>query len=177
MSRLLRTILFCILTGASVLAQSPASRPWWISFGGGPAVADGVLDMAAGVVYGSRFESSVLSARIIGATNDNPTVRRWSPTPWTYKLTDYGILYGPVWDIPGGIVSAGAGIGLVRTAVSNGSLVEKKSSMSLPLEAQVLWRISDFFGAGLYGYASINGARTFPGMFLTVQLGAFRHGR
>ena len=175
--RTLTGILCCALLPLRAAAQTADARSWWISFGGGAATTNAALQMSAGAVYGTRFASSVLSVRIIGATNENPTVVRWSPSAATYKLTDYGILYGPAWEALGATLSVGAGLGLVRATVLDGSSVDTKSSVSLPVEAQALWRLTNFCGAGVYGYTSANGARRFSGLLLTVQLGVFHPGR
>jgi hypothetical protein len=172
-----RLFILSAILSMGLSAQGAGTRPWWITFGGGTATSDGLLQMSAGVVYGTKFESSVLSARILGATNQNPTVRKWEPTPTTYKLTDYGILYGPVWEFGDGMISAGAGVGLVRTTMIKGGAPDSRSSASIPLEVQALWRISNFFGAGVYGYTNFNGAHDFSGLLLTVQLGVFHRER
>ena len=170
-------LVLVAMTWTAASAQSIGADSWWITMGGGAATPGDALTMTAGAVYGKVLESGMVSFRIIGATNDNPTVRRWSPTPKTYRLTDYGILYGPVWPHEHGYLSAGAGVGLVRTAIEVGNTSAVRSAASLPVEAQAFWQFSDFFGAGLYAFASINGAKSFSGFFLAVQLGVFTPAR
>jgi hypothetical protein len=161
------------MCGSGVLTAQPRdAHPWWITLGGGAAtVTDGSATMALGAVYGQLRESSLISARILGATNDNPTVRRLDPRQTTYRLTDYGILYGPAWSGDAGYVSVGAGIGMVRATTENGTSSLLKSTISLPLEAQAFWQIYGSFGLGVYAFSSINNARTFSGVIVAVQLG------
>jgi hypothetical protein len=174
LTRTRKTLLVLSLACASTNAQTTTGgRPWWITFSGGLATPGESLTMVAGAVYGKQFESSIVSARILGATNDNPTVRQLDPSAVTYRLTDYGILYGPAYVHAHGYVSAGVGLGLARTSREQGLTADGRSSISIPVEVQAFWQLSDFFGVGAYAFGSVNGARSFSGILLGIQLGVF----
>lgn len=157
----------------SLRSQSGDAHSWWVTMGGGLAMHGPVLGMTAGIDYCYQIDRSLISARLIGATNENPTVKQISPSATTYKLTDYGLLYGPLWPSGSWRMSVGAGIGLVRVTTESRGAMDTQSGVALPLEAQVSYRFTSFAGAGLYAYGSINGVRTFGGVLLVVQLGSF----
>jgi hypothetical protein len=123
------------------------------------------------MVYCYQFESSLISARMIGVTNKNPTIQEIDPTSVNYKFTDYGILLGHLWQSEQAYVAISAGIGLVRAASETPTLLSTNTSVSLPLEIQCFWRPTRFAGIGLYTYASLNFEKHLLGVFMCVQLG------
>jgi len=150
---------------------APEHHPWWVSVGAGPSWTAGTLTMNAGMVYSYQFEQSTINARIIGLTNDNPTVQRFDRSAVVYKMADYGVLYGPIWKSGTGYFSAAAGIGLVRAEYGPVNQFTRSTSISLPLELQWFWRPTAFFGAGVYAYGSLNSGKQLAGIMLCAQLG------
>ena len=145
--------------------------PWWVCLGAGPSRGGSTFSLNAGMVYCYQFEHSLISARMIGVTNKNPTVQKIDPTSVNYKFSDYGVLYGPLWQSEQTYASIGAGIGLVRAAYETPASIVTHTSVSLPLEAQWFWRPTRFAGIGLYTYTSLNFEKRLFGALLCVQLG------
>jgi hypothetical protein len=167
-------IVFCFLMGSfsTLKSQTVQERhPWWVNLGAGPALIGTNFAMDAGMVYCYQFENSLLSARILGITNYNPTVQRIDHSSTIYKMTDYGVLYGPIWRFGKSYVSIAAGIGLVRAAKETSASGSTNSSISLPLETQWFWRPTDFVGVGIYFYTSVNFEKSFIGALFCAQLG------
>ena len=151
----------------------PDSTSWWVDLGAGPALVGNTFSMNAGMVYCYQFDRSIISARILGVTNNNPTVQRIDQTNTIYKMADYGILYGPVWQTEYGYVSVGAGLGLVRVAYETTSEISTNTSLSVPVEAQWFWRFTSYAGIGLYTYATLNFEKPLYGVMICAQLGAW----
>jgi hypothetical protein len=148
-------------------------HPWWVTVGGGPSLIGGDFSMSAGMIYTYQFENSVISGRILGITNINPTVQKIAPVETNYKMADYGVLYGPIWHYGRSYVSLGAGLGLVRASRQSGAQAARNTSISLPVEAQWFWQPTGFAGFGMYAYASANFERPLYGLLLCAQLGAW----
>jgi len=148
-------------------------HPWWINVGAGPALIGNNFAMTAGLVYSYQFERSLISARIIGMTNKNPTVQRINSTNVNYKMTDYGILYGPIWQSGRSYVSLGAGIGLIRAAYETTERITTNTSISLPLEVQWFWRPFYFAGIGLYISTALNFEEQLTAVMICAQLGVW----
>jgi hypothetical protein len=148
-------------------------HPWWVSLGAGPALVSSTFAMNAGMEYCYKFDQSVISARILGVTNYNPTVQEIDRSYIIYKMADYGILYGPIWQTDYGYFSAGAGIGLVRAAYETPIDVATNTSISVPFEAQWFWRFTSYAGMGLYAYATLNYEKPLYGVMVCAQLGTW----
>jgi hypothetical protein len=176
---------FCLLffLCCSFLMSQEVERhhPWWVNVGAGPSLIGSDFAMNAGIIYCYQFESSLISARIIGMTNKNPTIQRIDETGAYYKMTDYGILYGPLWQEGDVYISLGAGIGLVRVAYENNENYrtykdippETNTSISLPLEAQWFWRPTYFAGIGVYFSTTMNFEKQLTSALICVQLGVW----
>jgi hypothetical protein len=149
------------------------NHQWWVNLGAGPGSIASNFAMTAGMIYCYKFERSLISARMLGITNNNPTAQRIDRTPINYNMTDYGILYGPIWQSQIMYVSVGAGLGLVRAGYEAKGGTTTKTSISLPIEAQLFWRPTYFAGIGLYSFASINFEKPMYGMMLCCQLGVW----
>ncbi len=148
-------------------------HPWWVAVGAGPSLIGGGFSMSAGMIYSYQFENSVISGRILGLTNINPTVQRIEPSETKYKMADYGVLYGPIWHYGRSYVSLGAGLGLVRASRQYGAEAATNSSISLPVEAQWFWQPTSFAGFGMYIYATPNFEKPLYGLLLCAQLGVW----
>jgi hypothetical protein len=149
------------------------NHPWWVNLGAGPAFVGTTFAMDAGMVYCYQFDRSIISARILGVTNLNPTVQKIDQSYTIYKMADYGILYGPIWQTDYGYVSAGIGIGLVRAAYETPFNVATNTSISVPIEAQWFWRFTSYAGLGVYTYVSLNFEKPLYGAIVCAQLGAW----
>jgi hypothetical protein len=158
---------------SNVYSQPSNFHPWWVNLGAGPSLIGSNFSMNAGIVYCYQFEKSIISARMLGITNKNPTVQKINPTPVEYKFSDYGVLYGPMWQSEQMYISMGAGIGLVRAAYETHTAISTNSSISVPMEVQWFWRPTQFAGIGLYTYASLNFQKHLFGALMCVQLGAW----
>jgi len=155
----------------TTIVKTQSAHPWWVNFGAGPAYIGTDFAMTAGMVYCYQIERSIISARIIGITNINPTVQRISASSTKYKMADYGILYGPMWQSECCYTSISAGLGLVRAAYETSTKITTNTSISLPLESQFFWRPTYFAGIGIYIYASINFEKPIYGIMLCCQFG------
>ncbi len=151
--------------------ESQSSHLWWVNLGAGPALVGTHFALSAGMVYCYQFERSIISARIIGETNKNPTVQAIDRSSTIYKMTDYGILYGPMWLMEESFISIGIGIGLVRAAYETPLSITTNTSINFPLEAQWFWRPTYFVGVGIYTYASLNFEKPLYGAMFCAQLG------
>ena len=165
--------------GSSIYSENPKSQTadrhhsWWVNLGAGPALVSSTFAMSAGMEYCYQFDQSVISARILGVTNNNPTVQEIDQSYTIYKMADYGILYGPIWQTDYGYFSAGAGIGLVRAAYETPINIVTNTSISLPIEAQWFWRFTTYAGLGVYTYATLNYEKPLYGVMVCAQLGAW----
>ncbi len=175
----LKHLIFCSLLPVLFLFQGmfaqdiSVDHPWWVNIGAGPAAISGKFSMSAGMDYCYQFDRSYLSGRIIGVTNKNPTIQRIDRSETIYKMSDYGILYGYLWQSGRVYFSAGGGIGLIRMTYESQSGITSNSSVSLPLEAQFFWRPAYFAGIGAYVYTSFNLERQLAGLMVCVQLGSW----
>ena len=147
------------------------NNPWWVNVGAGPAFVGNTFAMNAGFEYCYQFDQSIISARIVGVTNYNPTVQEIDHSNTIYKMADYGILYGPTWETCYGHASIGAGVGLVRAAYQNPTNIRTNTSISLPIEMQWFWRFTTYAGLSIYTYASLNFEKPLYGVMLCAQLG------
>ena len=168
-----QTIDASFSTGSTEHPDFQEHHPWWVDLGAGPALVGAHFAMNAGMAYCYQFEQSIISARILGSTNNNPTVQEIDRSGTLYKMADYGILYGPLWKTSYGYFSIGAGIGLVRAAYETPANSAASTSVSLPMEAQWFWRFTPYAGAGVYTYATLNYEKPLYGILICAQLGAW----
>jgi len=170
-----RFVWLLLFVSTSVLKSQivQQNQPWWVNLGVGASFIGSDFSMNAGMVYCYQFERSIISARMIGVTNINPTVQKLDPTSTKYKMTDYGFLYGPIWKSECSYLSIGGGIGLARAAYITPTDITTNTSISLPLEVQWFWRPAHFFGIGIYSFASLNFEKVFCGAMLCAQLGVW----
>lgn len=167
-------ILYLAVPTANLKSQiSKDHHPWWISVGCGPSLIGNTFSASAGMVYSYQFTNSVVSGRILGLTNINPTVLQIAPATEKYKMADYGVLYGPLWHYEHSFLSIGTGIGLVRATHENITGSTINTSISLPLEVQWFWQPTHFVGFGVYTYANFNFEKQLFGIMLCAQLGVW----
>ncbi|RPI02181.1 MAG: hypothetical protein EHM64_14440 [Ignavibacteriae bacterium] len=166
-------ILLYIPMDYAVSQDANQTHPWWVNLGAGPALIGKTFAMNGGMVYCRQFDHSLISARILGMTNNNPTVQRIERSSPVYKMADYGVLYGPVWQTDVGTVTAGAGIGLVRAAYEMPASITTNSSISIPIEIQWFWRFTNYAGLCIYTYTSLNFEKPLSGVLICAQLGVW----
>jgi hypothetical protein len=167
----LKLLYGLLLAAANGFSQSSLSHPWWVNLGAGPSLVGSKFSMNGGMVYCYQIDNSIISARIIGVTNKNPTVQKIDPTSENYKFSDYSVLYGPSWQSEQFYASIGAGIGLVRAAYEKPGSISSNTSVGMPFEAQLFWRPTQFAGIGLYSYANMNFEKHLFGALICAQLG------
>ena len=168
------TLCSILIFQCSLYSQSADQKhPWWVNLGVGPSLIGSDFSMNGGMVYCYQWEKSIISARMLGLTNKNPTIQQMHPTALEYKFADYGILYGPIWQEEQWYVSVGAGIGLVRAAYETPLEITTNTSISIPLETQCFWRPTHFFGVGLYMYSTFNFEKMLTGLMISAQLGVW----
>jgi hypothetical protein len=165
-------MLFSPLMGLS--AQNLHSdNSWCINLGAGPALVGTDFAMSAGMEYCYQFQNSEICARIIGITNKNPTIQKISPSAVDYKITDYGVLYGPVWRTGGLFLSLSTGIGLARVTYETDTEIRSATSISMPVDLQWFWRPAYFAGIGMCAYAGFNFEKRYAGVLIFAQLGVW----
>jgi hypothetical protein len=166
---------FILISSASYLKSQTVDQhhPWWVNLGAGPALVGNTFSMNAGMVYCYQLDRSIISARILGVTNNNPTVQKIDQSYTIYKMADYGILYGPIWQTNYGYFSFGGGIGVVRAGYETPIDIVTNTSISVPIEAQWFWRFTPYAGFGVYTYASLNFEKPLYGIMVCCQLGAW----
>jgi hypothetical protein len=162
-----------LLPSDTLKSQNADHHPWWVNLGAGPALVGTTFAMNGGMVYCYQFDRSCVSARILGVTNNNPTVQTIDQSSTIYKMAEYGILYGPIWQTEYGYISVGAGAGFVRAAYETPFDISTNTSISFPMEVQWFWRFTAYAGLGVYTYASLNFEKSFYGVMLCAQLGAW----
>lgn len=161
------------LSSDTLKSQYPGHHPWWVNLGAGPALVGTTFAMNGGMVYCYQFDRSCISARLLGVTNNNPTVQTIDRSSTVYKMAEYGILYDPIWQTEYGFFSVGAGMGLVRAAYETPFDISTNTSISFPMEVQWFWRFTTYAGFGVYTYASVNFEKPFYGVMVCAQLGAW----
>ena len=154
------------------LSEAPpvrsADRAW---LGSGMGVTSGGLGMAGGLTY--TRAGHVLSLR--GAMSVNPLAEVFCflgapETDCPPSMMDGGLLYGrALVDTPDAFVSVGAGVGAAQ-AIREGAPV----TFAVPVEVQAQRVVAPWLGLGVYGFASLNGTRSFGGIALSVQVGELR---
>jgi hypothetical protein len=163
-----------LLSSENLNAQTThPHHPWWVNLGAGPAFIGSTFAMNAGMVYCYQFDRSIISARMLGVTNNNPTVQQIDHSSTIYKMADYGILYGPIWQTNCGYITAGIGMGLVRAAYETPFDIVTNTSISIPFEVQWFWRCTEYAGLGIYFYSSLNFEKSFYGVIVCAQLGVW----
>ena len=90
---------------------------------------------------------------------------------WT---SDKGVLMGYILQGDYGYGTLSLGLAHTEGITSAGSTKDEFNTIGFPLESQVFWTPSGFFGLGLIAFANINKYRWFGGTLLALQLGDFQ---
>lgn len=155
------------LATAPALGQTvaaPGRDSFWLGLGGG----GGSEGIAANMNASYQFGGSVMSLRT-------------AATSGLYEdgLWDYALLYGRGTRPSESRYHAGAAVGVALVDGCTGGSVfsscrDISAVVGLPIEVQAFWRPGSLVGLGLYGFANFNGARSFAGLTLGLQLGRLR---
>lgn len=160
-------VLAALLLGtkSTVLPQEPSSSgfdTYWI----GAGVGAGSNDFAGHFNISYQSGASLFSLRVAGTAGI-----------FSDGFSDVALLYGRATRAPEryqASVALGLAVADGCTGSGLGGCRNRPSVFGLPLETQVFWRPSKFFGMGLYGFADINHLRSFAGVTLGIQLGRLR---
>jgi hypothetical protein len=153
----LKTIVFFCLLFASqaVMAQTPTTNQsrnlFWVFGGGGVSTQGG----SAGFGASHQFRSHIITGRFVRNYDfDGGGTQNW----------DVGALYGRSYKSQYAMISAGGGVGYVGPSSTAGTV-------GIPLETQIFWTPTRYFGVGVYGFGNLNTKQSFAGALLGIQLG------
>lgn len=145
---------FWILIGTHAQAQkvttNKAPNLYWV-FGGG-----GLSSQGGSVGFGAshQFRKHIITGRF---------VRNYDFNDGGTKGWDVGALYGRSYKTQFAMISLGAGLGYVGPS-SDGTV-------GIPLESQIFWTPTEYFGIGVYGFGNLNTKDSFGGALLGIQIG------
>lgn len=151
---LLILTLFCccfISVQGQVVSTNKAKNLFW-GFGGG-----GLSSQGGSVGFGAstQFGSHIISGRFVRNYDfDGGGTKNW----------DVGALYGRSYKTQFAMISGSAGVAYVGPSSSAGTV-------GLPLESQIFWTPTNFFGIGIYGFGNLNTKQSFGGALLGIQVG------
>lgn len=157
---------------------------YWFNVGVGAGRVRGGFDSEntdneTGLSYGFNFSTQMKKGLFSIRFIHNEEVI-FLKTSLKESINDIGILYGRIAKIPFGFASVSGGISIVSGAhrgafqnLDNYTFnYEKKPfvTLGIPIESQLFWTPSRFFGLGIYGFANINPEKTFFGGLFCIQL-------
>lgn len=174
--------------GQSITSDS-SKQFFWLNGGIGVSSVHGGLGSYPGASsFGGSFcyqsDNSLHSFRYIRNEefqllgSDLPTETVW----------DCGALYGRIAKASYGFASISCGISILG-GVRRGRYLSSSGNwffatryydennfitIGIPVEGQLFWMPSSFFGIGLYGFANLNNEKSFAGALLCIQLGKLR---
>lgn len=148
---LLSGLLLCNL---SIFAQQPktnqARNLFWVVGGGGLSNLGGSVGFGAS----HQFRSHIISGRFVRNYDfDGRGTQNW----------DVGALYGRSYKTGIAMISGSAGVAYV-----GGS---SDPTVGIPLESQIFWTPTRYFGIGIYGFGNLNTKNSFGGALLGLQFG------
>lgn len=166
--RVRRILILCQLAGSPLLAAQEGphtARPVlaWVSAG----VGGGTQGFAAAAGADLLLSRHLISFRTAGVANI-----------FEDGFWDFAILYGRAGRWSHGLVALSAGLAVMDGERCGGgigsSCVPLAARISLPLAGRVAWHALPNLGVGLYGFANLNGERSFAGAVAAVELGRLR---
>ena len=149
-------LFFCCMGAAGNLqAQkvitNKAPNLYWAFGGGGISTQGGSL----GFGVSHQFRQHIVTGRFVRNYDFNGGgTRNW----------DVGALYGRSYKTQSAMISAGAGIAFVGPSSTAGTV-------GLPLESQIFWTPTEYFGIGVYGFGNLNTKDSYGGALLGIQFG------
>jgi len=153
----LKTILFllCLLAAFQAQAQkvttNKAPNLYWV-FGGG-----GISSQGGSVGFGASRQTRqhIFSGRFVR----NYDYNGGGTVNW-----DVGALYGRSYKTQSAMISGSAGLAYVGPSGSAGTI-------GIPLESQIFWTPTQYFGIGVYGFGNLNTKNIFGGALIGLQIG------
>jgi hypothetical protein len=147
----LACLLFTAEANAQVVSTNKARNLFW-GFGGGGFSSEGG---SAGFGLSTQFGSHIISGRFVRNYDfDGGGTQSW----------DAGALYGRSYKTQHAMISGSAGVGYVGPS-------SKVGKVGIPLESQIFWTPTHYFGIGIYGFGNLNTKQSFGGALLGIQLG------
>jgi hypothetical protein len=135
---------------AQVVTTNKASNLFWVFGGGGISTQGG----SAGFGVSHQFKSHIISGRFVrNYDSDGGGTQAW----------DVAALYGRSYKTQHAMISGSLGLAYVGPS--------SEGTVGLPLESQIFWTPTQYFGIGIYGFGNINTKNTFGGALLGIQLG------
>lgn len=153
----LKTILFllCLLAAGSAQAQkvttNQAPNLYWVFGGGGISTQGGSVGFGAS----HQFRQHIITGRFI---------RNYDFNGGGTENWDVGALYGRSYKTKSAMISGGGGLAYVGPSGSAGTV-------GIPLESQIFWTPTEYFGIGIYAFGNVNTKQTFAGALLGLQIG------
>jgi hypothetical protein len=149
--------LLCLLfSSAATFGQTTktnqARNLIWAFGGGGISNLGGTV--GAGLSH--QFKSHLLSGRFLRNYdfNGGGGTKSW----------EIGGLYGRSYKTQYAMISGSGGVAYVGPS-------PKMGTVGLPLESQVFWTPTRYFGVGIYVFGNVNTKQSFGGAMLGIQLG------
>jgi hypothetical protein len=92
-------------------------------------------------------------------------------------FSDFAALYGRARRWRRGTMALSSGVAVMRGNRCSGVFSpcsHVPARFGLPIAARVSWHALPFLGLGIYGFANVNGAQSFSGVVLAVEVGRIR---
>lgn len=147
--------------------QAPVTRrdTYWL----GAGLGVGSEDFGGNLNASYQFGANLISFRVASSAG-----------LFHDESTDFALLYGRA--TRGAedrhLLSAALGVAMVDGCegggVLSGGCRDVSTVVGLPLELQAFWRPGKVVGLGLYGFANLNGTRSFAGVTVSLQVGRLR---
>ncbi|MBS1914152.1 MAG: hypothetical protein JST22_19345 [Bacteroidetes bacterium] len=91
---------------------------------------------------------------------------------------DIGLLYGYGTEQQDYDISVGLGVAVVGGSEGHGLFGGERTTLptvfGLPFEARAFWHITNWLGLGVYGFANVNGTRSWVGATASLEIGSLR---
>ena len=170
-SLLLLTSTTLLLAQTNESAETTSNRFFSINLGAGfgPVLSPyRGRSLAYGISFSLQFGHVMITPRIAGATEALDWTA-YSPR----NVYDAGIAIGYSTRTPGssGYLSIAAGIGYVGGRKDYDTYI---STIGFPIDVQMFFTPSTYFGIGFQGIANINSEKTYYGLLFCLQFGKLR---
>ena len=154
---------------------------WWFNAGLGACKVNRRGEYPSlGINFSYQIKRSLISLRCIY----NFEFEILEPSP-SESVWDVGALYGRFAKASYGFASVSGGVSYVggvrrgRLLSSSGWFSEKYEKLTfntvgIPIEGQLFWTPTSFFGIGICGFANMNPEKSFFGGLLCIKIGKLR---
>ena len=92
-------------------------------------------------------------------------------------FSDFAVLYGRARRWRRGMMALSSGVAVMRGNRCSGVFspcTHVPARFGVPIAARVSWHALPFLGLGIYGFANVNGAQSFSGAVLAIEVGRVR---